>query len=255
MTCVTVNRIVCVPASVWRWIDSLCGGLREIEATTAKTEIRVSLTDRMVLIGFGLAAVYWLLDTFIALFLSSDLDLFEQLFGFEMGAMPGRLIVLCLFIIFGSHAQFAINARREASERSRRETALRERFQRLLSPDLAAMVVPGRLNVERGGESRNATELFVDIRDFTTLSETANAPYILHMLREYYELMVAIAFRYEGAVEKFIGDAMMVIRGHPLRYRQAGGSDRDGNDVRGGQGKFQRRAPASFPGQKQVQAS
>lgn len=185
---------------------------------TSKRKVRVHLTDQMVLFGFGLAAVYWILDTFMSLFLSYDMNLFEQLFGINLGEVSTRLIVLCLFIIFGSHAQFTINERRQAEKRSRREQATRERFQRLLSPGLAEMVVSGQLNVEKGGENRIATVLFVDIRDFTAMSENAKATEILQLLNEYYEVMVDIAFRYEGTVDKFIGDAMMVIWGAPVAH-------------------------------------
>ncbi len=184
----------------------------------SKNKVRVHLTDQMVLIGFGLAAVYWLLDTFMSVFLASEMNLFEQLFGINLGEISTRLIVLCLFIIFGSHAQFTINERRQAEKRSRREAATRERFQRLLSPGLAEMVVSGRLKVEKGGEKRTATVLFVDIRDFTAMSENTPATDVLQMLNEYYEVMVDIAFRYEGTVDKFIGDAMMVIWGAPVAH-------------------------------------
>jgi len=42
---------------------------------------RIGLTDKMVLIGFGLAAVYWILDTLLAIFISYDLNLTSHLFG------------------------------------------------------------------------------------------------------------------------------------------------------------------------------
>ena len=184
----------------------------------AKNRVRVHLTDQMVLIGFGLAAVYWILDTFMSLFLASEMNLFEQLFGFDLGEVSTRLIVLCLFIIFGSHAQFTFNERRQAEERSRHEQATRERFQRLLSPGVAEMVVSGKLRVEKGGETRIATVVFVDIRDFTAMSENTQATEVVQMLNEYYEVMVDIAFRYEGTVDKFIGDAMMVIWGAPISH-------------------------------------
>ena len=93
---------------------------------TSPKKVRVRLTDQMVLFGFGLAAVYWILDTFMSLFLASEMNLFEQLFGINLGEVSTRLIVLCLFIIFGSHAQFTINERRQAEKRSRQEQATRE---------------------------------------------------------------------------------------------------------------------------------
>jgi len=183
-----------------------------------KHQFRVGLTDKMVLIGFGLAAVYWVLDTIVSVFLSYDMHFGARLFGGDTDDLWPRLIVICLFVIFGSHAQYTINERKRAEEKSRRETATRERFQRLLSPDLAEMVVAGTLKVEKGGEKRNATVMFVDIRDFTAMSENTRATEVLQMLNEYYEVMVDIAFRYEGTVDKFIGDAMMVIWGAPVAH-------------------------------------
>ena len=181
-------------------------------------KIRVGLTDKMVLIGLGIAGVYWILDIMLALFGSHNFSFGSHLFGAEYGEIWPRLIVLCLFVIFGSHAQFTINQRKKAEERSLKEIATRERFQRLLSPDLAEMVVSGRLSVEKGGENRTATVMFVDIRDFTAMSENIPAAEVLQILNEHYELIVDIVFRHEGTVDKFIGDAMMVIWGAPVTH-------------------------------------
>jgi adenylate cyclase len=94
----------------------------------------------------------------------------------------------------------------------------RERFQRLLSPDLAELVVSGELSVEKGGENRVATVLFADIRGFTAMSEDMVAAEVLSMLNEYFEVMVEIVFRHEGTVDKFVGDEIMVIWGAPVNH-------------------------------------
>ena len=179
---------------------------------------RVGLTDKMVLIGFGLAAVYWILDTLLSIFMSVDLNVSSRLFGAGAADIWPRVIVICLFVIFGSHSQFTINERKKAEEKSRQETATRERFQRLLSPDLAEMVVSGALNVEKGGVNRVATVMFVDIREFTAMSENIQAAEVLQMLNEYYEKIVDIVFAHEGTVDKFIGDGIMVIWGAPVSH-------------------------------------
>ena len=179
---------------------------------------RVTFTDQMVLWGFGIAAVYWLLDSFMSIFLSQEGVLLERIFGPDFSEIWTRLIVLCLFIIFGSHAQFTMNERRQAAEKMERDRATRERFQRLLSPDLAEMVVSGQLTVEKGGANRFATVLFVDIRGFTAMSENTDAAEVLKLLNEYYEMVVDVVFRFEGTVDKFIGDAIMVIWGAPVAH-------------------------------------
>lgn len=175
----------------------------------------VRLTDHMMLIGFTLAVVYWILDALLSIFTSYN-NLFEQLLGVNLDEVSTRIIVLCLFAIFGSHAQYTINERKKAEAKLERDAATRERFHRLLSPDLAERVVSGELKVEKGGKDRVATVLFVDIRGFTTISENHPASEVLRLLNEYYEVLVEVVFGHEGTVDKFIGDEMMVIWGAPV---------------------------------------
>ena len=175
------------------------------------------ITDHMVLIGFSLAMIYWLLDSFLSIFLSYD-NFLEKIFGVQLDNIWGRIIVLCLFAIFGSHAQFTMNERKKAFLKMERDAATRERFRRLFSPDLAEMVVNGELSVEQGGENRTVTVMFVDIRGFTALSSHAKASDILQMLNDYYEVLVDIVFRYQGTVDKFMGDGMMVLWGAPVSH-------------------------------------
>ena len=89
-----------------------------------KGKIRVYLTDQFVLTGFGLAAIYWILDSFLYIFLSYDVNLFQRFFGLNLNEIWTRLVVCCLFIIFGSHAQYSLN------ERKRVENALKESEER-----------------------------------------------------------------------------------------------------------------------------
>lgn len=98
------------------------------------------------------------------------------------------------------------------------EAVTRERFQRLMSPDLAEMVVSGALSVEKGGQSRIATVLFTDIRGFTALCEDMPADEVVDMLNEYFELIVEAGFRHEGTVDKFVGDMAMLLWGAPIAH-------------------------------------
>ena len=67
-----------------------------------------------------------------------------------------------------------------------------------------------------GGERRIVTILISDIRDFTRRTEGSNAEAIVDLLNRYLERMVAVVERYDGTVDKFIGDALMVLFGAPL---------------------------------------
>jgi class 3 adenylate cyclase len=63
----------------------------------------------------------------------------------------------------------------------------------------------GRVEVKQGGDPRETTMLFSDIRGFTSMSEGMRAEDIVSMLNEYFEKMVEIVFLHEGTLDKFVG--------------------------------------------------
>jgi PAS domain S-box-containing protein len=80
---------------------------------------RDNIFSSMVVFGIGVAITYWALDTFLHIFFSDRFNVLAQIVGQDLYEIYIRLIVLCLFIIFGSHAQYTINIRREAEEELR----------------------------------------------------------------------------------------------------------------------------------------
>ena len=75
-----------------------------------------SIMDSMVATGIGLAAFYWICESFMFFFLEPEANFFQHLLGPDIFETWTRLLVLCLFIIFGSHFQYAFNKRRLADE-------------------------------------------------------------------------------------------------------------------------------------------
>ncbi|WP_053234630.1 adenylate/guanylate cyclase domain-containing protein [Sandaracinus amylolyticus] len=98
------------------------------------------------------------------------------------------------------------------------EAVTRERFQRLLSPQIAQQVLDGKVEIKKGGEGRRTTVLFSDIRGFTSMSESESPQLIVDMLNEYFELMVEVIFKYEGTLDKFVGDEVMALFGAPVGH-------------------------------------
>jgi adenylate cyclase len=96
------------------------------------------------------------------------------------------------------------------------EIVTRERFSRLLSPNVAEQVISGKLEVKLGGALVNDCTVFnSDIRGFTRMSEGAQPETMIDMLNEYFEMMVETIFKYEGTLDKFMGDGIMALWGAP----------------------------------------
>ncbi len=77
---------------------------------------RAHLADSMVVVGIFLAFLYWGLESFLNVFSPEEINFYRQIFGPNVSETWMRLIVLCLFLIFGSHVQYTINKRKEVEQ-------------------------------------------------------------------------------------------------------------------------------------------
>lgn len=99
------------------------------------------------------------------------------------------------------------------------EIVARERFSRLLSPNVAEKVLSGEMVIKRGGQAVNDCTVFnSDIRGFTPMSERMEPEVLVEILNEYFELMVESIFKFEGTLDKFMGDGIMALWGAPVAH-------------------------------------
>ena len=86
-----------------------------------------------------------------------------------------------------------------------------------ISEDIMKRVVKNIDELKLGGKKANVTVLFSDIRGFTSMSEKLSADEVSVILNEYFTEMEPIVTKHHGVINKFIGDAVMVIFGEPIQ--------------------------------------
>jgi class 3 adenylate cyclase len=85
-----------------------------------------------------------------------------------------------------------------------------------IPPELASKILSAGKKLE--SERRNVTVMFADVTGFTALSEQIDPEILSNLLNECFKGLVTTVHKYEGTIDKFIGDAIMVIFGAPLAH-------------------------------------
>lgn len=121
------------------------------------------------------------------------------------------LLIVTLFILNMSYGFLA-------AERAKR--LLKERWGQYVSPEVIEELMSNPALLESmEGSSRNMTVLFSDIRNFTTISEGMEPKQLMRMMNEYLTPMTRLIIdksKYQGTIDKYIGDAIMAFWGAPL---------------------------------------
>ncbi|MEW6674977.1 MAG: adenylate/guanylate cyclase domain-containing protein [Nitrospirota bacterium] len=94
---------------------------------------------------------------------------------------------------------------------------LKKAFTSYVSPDLVSEIIKSPDTLKLGGEKREITVLFSDIRGFTSVSESLTPESLVLLLNQYLGPMTNIVLKHRGTLDKYIGDAIMAIYNAPLK--------------------------------------
>lgn len=144
----------------------------------------------------------------------------------SIGYVVPLLIISCIIVVGFHYVEELLERRR-----------VTDIFGRYVAPEVVNQILKnGEEGLKLGGTRRELTVLFVDIRGFTPLSEKAEPEEIVEILNEYLDLAANCIFKFEGTLDKFIGDAAMAIfnaplllEDHPMRAVEAAWAMKEGS--------------------------
>ncbi|MBP7844166.1 MAG: adenylate/guanylate cyclase domain-containing protein [Proteobacteria bacterium] len=100
----------------------------------------------------------------------------------------------------------------------REKTFVKGAFEKYVSPKLVKTIMKDPQNLSLGGEKRHMTVLFTDVRSFTSISEKLSASELSKFLNDYLSPMSDIILKFDGTIDKYMGDAIMALFGAPIYF-------------------------------------
>ena len=97
---------------------------------------------------------------------------------------------------------------------------IKDMFCRYMSNEVMENLMDTPDNIKLGGDKRDATVFFADIRGYTSFSEKRDPEEIVEILNEYFSAAVDYIVNFKGYIDKFIGDCIMAVWGVPMQPRK-----------------------------------
>lgn len=166
----------------------------------------ITVLTLIVISKFSYFASLFLLILIAAFYIMFSIVCYQA--GFAVNVITPIAIQL-LTTIFGYSYRFLLEGKTKEK--------IKQAMGKYLSQDIMKNVVQNIDDIKLGGKRANVTVLFADIRGFTSMSEKMTAEEVSVILNEYFTEIEPIITKYNGVINKFIGDAVMAIFGEPIQ--------------------------------------
>jgi adenylate cyclase len=138
--------------------------------------------------------------------------LYGQYALYQTNALHSNVVYAMLAIILAYLANVSLKSYMDSVQKS----FVTRQFGRYISPDLVKQIVAQHIEIKLGGDLKRITILFLDIRGFTPLSEKLAPSELVDTLNTMFNMITETTLRNSGTIDKFIGDAAMILFNAPL---------------------------------------
>lgn len=190
-------------------VDQLLNGQ---EPAIASDMTILILTILLLLISAGLTWKLKSIASIIYLFGMTVALLLAQYMIFR----STELFIDPIYPLVGLYAAFLTNIAIKTFYETKQKNYITKQFGRYISPDLVKEISKSGQEIQLGGMNKELSILFLDVRGFTTLSERLKPEEVVGFLNMMFNLITEKALENHGTIDKFIGDAAMILFNAPL---------------------------------------
>jgi len=174
----------------------------------AETAAALFLFGLFIFLPWRLKNVYSIL-LFLAVFSGA---LYGQYQLYQSAAVHMNVVYALLAMTLAYLTNVSLKSYLDSAQKS----FVTRQFGRYISPDLVQQIVAQDIDIKLGGDLKRITILFLDIRGFTPLSEKLSPPELVDTLNTMFNMITETTLRNSGTIDKFIGDAAMILFNAPL---------------------------------------
>ena len=137
--------------------------------------------------------------------------------GGQVGFVDYQLLLDPVTPALGIFIAFLLSSVIHHLSSERRQRFVKEAFSRYVSPNLVTHIVDHPAELELGGRRQECSFIFTDLAGFTSLMEKIDPGEAVALLNTYLDEMIAIAFSYNGTLDRIVGDAVAIMFSAPVQ--------------------------------------